>query len=66
MLPSEHRRALSLKSGDRLVLTVTEDGTIELRPARKVAEETAGLLADLAPGTSLAKEPIQDRRKEAK
>ena len=65
VLPSELRRALGLKPGDKLVLTVTEKGTIELRPAHKVAEEALGLLADLAPGTSLADELIQDRRKEA-
>ena len=46
VVPKEARDALGLESGDRLVVTVTDDGVIEMRPEpRDLIAELEGILA---------------------
>jgi AbrB family looped-hinge helix DNA binding protein len=66
VLPAELRRQLSLNPGDRLVITMEEDGSFRVISARELARRLRGLLADLSSGTSLADELIADRREEAR
>jgi AbrB family looped-hinge helix DNA binding protein len=67
VLPSKLRQKLRLQDGDRLLLTVQEDGTVRLVSARDVVERTAGCWKHLAPpGVSMADELIRQRREEAR
>ncbi|MGC8876941.1 AbrB/MazE/SpoVT family DNA-binding domain-containing protein [Thermus sp.] len=66
VLPAEVRKALGLKEGDRLLLRVREDGTLELLSAREVARRALGLFAHVAPGRSLVEELLAERREEAR
>ena len=70
VLPADARRGMGLGEGDRLILTIEEDGSARLVSARVAAREARGILKDLlsgiAPGTSLADELISDRRAEAR
>lgn len=70
VLPAGARRSMGLDEGDRLILTVEEDGSARLLSARVAAREARGvlkeILPDLAPGTSLADELIAERRAEAR
>jgi len=47
VVPSEARKALHLKPGERLVVTVREDDVIEMRKAKG---DPAALLEGLLPG----------------
>ena len=46
-VPAEIRRALGLKEGDKLIVSLDDsrEGQITLRPVRSVAEMTAGAIA---------------------
>jgi AbrB family looped-hinge helix DNA binding protein len=66
VLPSKLRQRLGLHPGDRLVITVDEEGGFRVISAREVARRTWGLYRDLAPGRSLADELIAERREEAR
>jgi AbrB family looped-hinge helix DNA binding protein len=67
VLPSKLRQKLRVKDGDRMLLTVQEDGTVRLVSAREAVTRLAGSLAHLAPkGVSLVDELIRERRREAK
>lgn len=65
-LPSELLQRLNLHPGDRLVITVDDEGGFRVVSAREVARRTFGLYRDLAPGRSLADELIAERREEAR
>lgn len=65
VLPASLRERLGLKEGDRLVLTVETDGSLRLVSLREQVRKLQGLFKDIAPGTSLADELIQERREEA-
>lgn len=60
------RKALGLKEGDRIVLRVRTDGTLELLPARQVAHGARGMFAHLRQGQSLVDELLSERRDEAR
>jgi AbrB family looped-hinge helix DNA binding protein len=46
VVPKEAREALGLQAGDRLVVTVPEEGVIEMRPEpRDLIAELEGILA---------------------
>jgi AbrB family looped-hinge helix DNA binding protein len=65
VLPAEVRRRLDLKDGERLILTVEEDGSLRLVSARMLARQLKGLFRELSPGVDLAEELIAERRAEA-
>jgi bifunctional DNA-binding transcriptional regulator/antitoxin component of YhaV-PrlF toxin-antitoxin module len=64
-LPEEVLRRLDLKQGDRLILTVREDGTLHLVSLREQAKKVRGILKDKTPERSLVDELIQERREDA-
>ncbi|HKK07474.1 MAG TPA: AbrB/MazE/SpoVT family DNA-binding domain-containing protein [Gemmatimonadota bacterium] len=58
VVPKEAREALGLEAGDRLVVTVREDGVLEMeREPEDLVEELGGLLAGEAAGTGAAPAP---------
>jgi bifunctional DNA-binding transcriptional regulator/antitoxin component of YhaV-PrlF toxin-antitoxin module len=65
VLPEEVLRQLDLKQGDRLILTVREDGTLHLVSLREQVKKVRGILKDKTPERSLVDELIQERREEA-
>jgi AbrB family looped-hinge helix DNA binding protein len=64
-LPVEVRKKLDLGAGDRLVLSIEEDGSMRLRSLREQVKKALGLFQHLAPGVDLAEELIQERRLES-
>ena len=64
VLPATLRKRLDLREGDRLILTVEEDGSFKLTPAKRVVERLRGRFAGLAP-KSLTDELLAERRAEA-
>jgi len=66
VLPAEVRHRLDLKDGDRLILTVEEDGSLRLVSARTLAQQLQGMFADVAPGADLVDELLAERRAEAR
>lgn len=66
VLPSQLRRHLNLQTGDRLIVTVDDEGGFRVVPARVLSRRLFGLYRDLAPGRSLADELIAERREEAR
>ena len=65
MLPSSVRSELGLKPGTRMLLLTEADGSLRLRPYRAVADQSRGILANVAPGVSLVDELRNERRVEA-
>lgn len=65
VLPSPVRSALGLQRGSRMLLSTEADGSLRLRPYRAVADQSRGVLTDLAPGASLVDELLDARRAEA-
>lgn len=66
VLPSAIRSRLGLNPGMRMLLSTEDDGSLRLRPYRSVADQSRGLLADLAPeATSMVDELLEERRAEA-
>jgi len=58
-IPVEIRRALGLKEGERMALSINEDtGEVTLKRAQSVAERTFGALAGLRPPI----DPREERR----
>ena len=66
VLPDRLRRRLDLQPGDRLNITVDEEGGFRVVSARELARRFRGVLRDLAPGRSLVDELIAERREEAR
>ena len=64
VLPAEVRKALDLKEGERLLLRLRSEGSLELLSFRQIARRVRGLWRNLAPGESLVEELIRDRREE--
>jgi len=64
VLPARLRHRLDLQPGDRLLVTVDAEGGFHVVSARERARRLCGLYRDLAPGRSLADEPIAERRED--
>jgi AbrB family looped-hinge helix DNA binding protein len=63
VVPKEAREALGLEAGDRLVVTVRDDGVIEMEPEpHDLVEELAGILSAAVPesGATPAGSPGRD------
>ena len=66
VVPSDVRSQLGLTRGTRMLLSTEADGSLRLRPYRSVADQSRGLLADLAPAdVSMVDELLAERRAEA-
>jgi AbrB family looped-hinge helix DNA binding protein len=66
VLPAALRQRLDLKPGDRLIVTVDEEGGFRVVSARELSERLHGMYRHLAPGRSLVDELIAERREEAR
>lgn len=66
VLPAKRRQRLNLHPGDRLIVTVDDEGGFRVVSARELARRLRGLYRDLAPGRSLVDELIAERRDEAR
>ncbi|MBZ8181559.1 AbrB/MazE/SpoVT family DNA-binding domain-containing protein [Oscillatoria salina] len=64
-LPQEVQQQLNLKPGDRLILTVDENGTLHLKSIRPQISKLRGILKDKAPERNLVNELIYERHQEA-
>lgn len=65
ILPTALQRQANLLEGEKVVITLREDGTLVIVPLRACAKACEGMLAHLAPGVNLADELIEERRQAA-
>ncbi|HEY9703763.1 MAG TPA: AbrB/MazE/SpoVT family DNA-binding domain-containing protein [Allocoleopsis sp.] len=63
-IPKKVQEILNLTSGDRLILTVQNDGKMQLVSLKQQVKKMRGLLKDKSPEINLVDELIQERRKE--
>ncbi|NCS26609.1 MAG: AbrB/MazE/SpoVT family DNA-binding domain-containing protein [Microcystis aeruginosa BS13-02] len=63
-LPQEIQQILNLESGDRLILTLENNGTLQLVSLKNQFKKLRGLLKDKSPDKSLVDELTQERRQE--
>ena len=66
VLPSDLRKQLGLKTGEKLVLTVDENGVMRMTTRRQRLAGARGMFASISPGRSLSEELIRERRREAR
>jgi AbrB family looped-hinge helix DNA binding protein len=66
VLPARLRQRFDLQPGDRLFVTVDDEGGIRMVAAREQARRLRGFYENLAPGRSLADELIAQRQEEAR
>ncbi len=64
VLPAPVRRRLNLHPGDKLTLTVAEDGAMRLESRRLALRRLRGSFSHLGPG--MVEELIEERRAEAR
>ena len=64
-LPESICDTLDWNPGDRIILTIEDNGDIRLSRLTTQIQNLQGIFKDLAPGVSLADELIRDRRQEA-
>jgi AbrB family looped-hinge helix DNA binding protein len=64
-LPKEIQERLNLESGDRLILTLQDNGKLQLVSLKQQVKKIRGLLKDKSPDINLVNEFIQERRLEA-
>ena len=64
VLPAKFRKALGVKTGDDLILSL-RDGEVRIFTRRQAIRRAQGMLKHLAPGRSLVDELIAERRAEA-
>ncbi|CCI20239.1 MAG: AbrB/MazE/SpoVT family DNA-binding domain-containing protein [Microcystis sp. M54BS1] len=63
-LPQEIQQILNLESGDRLILTLEDNGTLQLVSLKNQVKKLRGLLKNKSPDRNLVDELIQERRQE--
>ena len=66
VLPVGVREAVHLKTGDRLVVVVEEDGILLLTHEQAIRRAQATVRKYVKPGRDLVKELIEERRREAR
>jgi AbrB family looped-hinge helix DNA binding protein len=66
VIPAPIREAMGLKPGDRLELSIDEDGLRIQTAQQQIARAQAVVRKIFGPGRSLSKELIAERRLEAK
>ena len=63
-LPQEIQQILNLESGDRLILTLEDNGTLQLVSLKQQVKKLRGFLKDKSPDRNLVDELIQECRQE--
>ena len=67
VLPAEVRKRLKIRNGDRVAMSVEEDGTIEIETLDVAIRKMRGMFRHLAkPGRRASDELIAERRREAR
>ena len=66
VLPSEVREAVRLRTGDRLLVVVEEDGILLLTPAQGARRAQAIVRRHVPQGRDLVEELLEERRREAR
>jgi AbrB family looped-hinge helix DNA binding protein len=66
VLPARLRKRLALKNGEELLLTVEDDGAMEITTRRQRLNRAQGMFAHIQPHRILSKELIRERRREAR
>jgi bifunctional DNA-binding transcriptional regulator/antitoxin component of YhaV-PrlF toxin-antitoxin module len=61
-LPQEIQEILHLESGDKLILTLEDNGKIQLVSLKQQVKKLRGLLKDKSPDRNLVDELITERR----
>jgi bifunctional DNA-binding transcriptional regulator/antitoxin component of YhaV-PrlF toxin-antitoxin module len=64
ILPQEIQEILNLESGDKLILTLEDNGKIKLVSLKQQVKKLRGLLKDKSPDRNLVDELIQERGQE--
>lgn len=64
-LPEEIQKTLNLESGDQLILTLQDNGKLQLVSLKQQVKKLRGLLKDKSPERKLVNELIQERKLEA-
>jgi len=62
-LPESVRQKLGLSEGDRLILSVSEDGVLQLVSLKSQVQSLRGILTNPHPDHSVVDELIHDRRR---
>ncbi len=66
IIPAAYRKAVDIKPGDKLIITLEEDGTILIIPPKTAIRQIRELVRKYIPeGRLLSEELIQERRAEA-
>ena len=66
IIPAAYRKAVDIKPGDKLIITLEEDGTIRIIPPKTAIRQIRELVRKYIPeGRLLSEELIQERRAEA-
>ena len=63
-LPQEIQEILNLELGDRLILTLENNGKLQLVSLKQQVKKLRGLLKDKSPDRNLVDELITERRQE--
>jgi AbrB family looped-hinge helix DNA binding protein len=64
-LPEAIRQQMGLTEGDRLILTVTEEGILQLVSLRQQIKKLRGILKNPEPTKSVVEELIRERHRAA-
>jgi len=65
LLPTDFRKDLDLRKGDRLIVQRPAPGVMQLLSAREAASRLRGALTSRSEGRSLVQELLEERRREA-
>lgn len=64
VIPARLRKALGLKTGEAILLTIETNGAMRLTTRRQRLEGAQGMFASISPERVLSEELIQERRQE--
>jgi AbrB family looped-hinge helix DNA binding protein len=65
LLPSEIRKKLQLKEGDRLIATVSDDGAITMTPAKILVAKNIGCMNPDGKPSHAVEDLLRQRREDA-
>jgi AbrB family looped-hinge helix DNA binding protein len=66
VIPAEYRKALGVRAGDELILSLEEGAVRILTPREAIRRAQAAVRSHVPPGRSLADELIVERRQESR
>lgn len=66
LLPAQLRKRLKLDTGEKLICTVAEDGTMTVVPAKALAKKLKGCMNPTGVASHAVEDLLEERRREAK